>query len=120
MESSVRQLRASIEDAVGSRLDNKLAMFRQTALVAATKLGNKEEELEKVEKELGKAKAEVDEKETQLSEVGTTTIEKESEDEEDRRNPCPPERITLLFVFYLCLFFFKHQQPTVNLCRANN
>mmetsp|Transcript_53157 Transcript_53157/g.106618 ORF Transcript_53157/g.106618 Transcript_53157/m.106618 type:complete len:689 (+) Transcript_53157:86-2152(+) len=69
MDSHAQGLRAQIEECVGGRMDNKLAMFRQTALVAATKLANKEQELEAVEKALGKAKAEVDDKESALSEV---------------------------------------------------
>lgn len=77
MRSEVHQLEArcasltdSVNDQVASRgNDAKLTMFRQTAVVAAKKLSDKEEELDKVEQQLKKVKLEVDKKETALSEI---------------------------------------------------
>jgi intraflagellar transport protein 81 len=69
LEGRCRQLRQQIDDEVGSRFDNKLAMFRQTALVAAKKLASKEDELEALEQNHARIKEEVEEKEARLSEV---------------------------------------------------
>jgi hypothetical protein len=48
-ERRCAQLSESVEAQVSGRSDNKLAMFRQTAAVAAKKLAAKEEELERAE-----------------------------------------------------------------------
>jgi len=70
LENRCSSLGDSINDQVASRgQDTKLAMFRQTAVVAAKKLSVKEEELEELEQKLRKAKIEIDKKETALSEI---------------------------------------------------
>jgi len=70
LDERCAQLRQQIDSELKGRLDNKLAMFRQTAVVAGKKLAQKESELEEAEQALGKAKAEVEAKDLQLSEVG--------------------------------------------------
>jgi len=69
LETRCRQLKVAIDQEVSGRLDNKLAMFRQTALVAANKLAAKEEELEQAQAELKRAAAEAEKKEQALSEA---------------------------------------------------
>jgi len=62
-------IRRQIDEDFGSRNDNKLAMFRQTALAAAKKLTSKEEEKAVVERERAKLAREAEELEGKLSEV---------------------------------------------------
>lgn len=63
------QIRRQIDEDFGSRKDNKLAMFRQTALAAAKKLSTKEEEKTVLERERSKLSAQAEELEAKLSEI---------------------------------------------------
>ena len=69
LEENCRKLKQQIDDEVGNRHDNKLAMFRQTAHVAAKKLSAKEDDAEQLEQNLNRLREEVEEKEMRISEV---------------------------------------------------
>ncbi|GMI29563.1 hypothetical protein TeGR_g1113, partial [Tetraparma gracilis] len=69
LERQKDEMREAVEKGMAARNDNKLAMFRQHATLASSKLSGKEEEVESRLADLTEARSEVEEMEAKLNDV---------------------------------------------------